>query len=179
MYISMNFKENMEDLRQLLRKGTTKTSKGKNKATYQMGTYMFTRDFNDNHTKVGVSYGSGGVYTRLKSYKICYSFPDEFYIQKIIISQTSDDAKEVERLILKSKRLKILENKGASKEWKIYNNTQVLNNVIKSVLDRNPNIWSHIIVFNVESWKIIRNTGHALKGLSRPSLRVGKKALLS
>ena len=105
----MNFKDKQIDIQRLLVSGTRKNSKYENVPTYNKGVYLFSRKLNDTVHKIGVAFGEGGIYNRLKSYKICYPFKDEFYIQYTLTSPNATKAKQLEKIILADKRLKNVE----------------------------------------------------------------------
>jgi hypothetical protein len=173
----MNFKDYEKDLQRFLRINTATKSKTKE---YHRGIYLISRNVNDNTHKIGMAWGKGGLFNRLRSYKICMPYKDEFYVQLLIICPTIDDAKLLEKRVLKRKELGLVEaNETAqgrrSLEYKVTESRAQLNTAVRRTLDRNPNLWTHVIVFNNAGWKVIPNTGHAVKGMERPSLRRTKQ----
>ena len=108
----MNFKDKEKDIEQLFLLPDLRESGGKTKKKvkqYHKGIYVISRDLNDDTHKIGVAWGAGGLFQRVKSYKICYPYRGEFFIQYAIITATGDDAKVLENEIFKSKTLKYVE----------------------------------------------------------------------
>jgi hypothetical protein len=146
---------------------------GKSKS-YFKGVYIFSRDLDDTSYKIGMAWGIGGLFQRLKSYKICYPYKNEFFLQYLLISATADDAKDLEKKVLDSKRLtSIAENPTVegrrSQEWKMVSKRAILNDVLKSTLKVHPNLWTHCIVFGKAGWIIHTNTDGSAPALVRPS----------
>lgn len=172
----MNFKSHSTDIRNLLRTGYrfSKSTKPENKkkkvATYNSGIYMVSRDYDDDFYKIGKS---KNLYNRLGDYKLCFPYPDEMWLQMIIITKDDDDAKQLEKEFINSSKLKKLEN-VKSREWKILNKIQTIKNVMKKVLEKHPELYTHIIVFNKNSWRVIKK-GDEPYNLLRPTDREGKK----
>jgi hypothetical protein len=140
--------------------------------------YVFSRDVNDTNFKIGVSYGFGGIWNRLTNFSICYPYEGEFRVQMMFITPTSTDARKLEILILKSKRLQKFPNSESSREWKIVSSRDTLKDVISKVIDSHPNLWTHAIAYGENGWKVIPNTGNAVRGLTAPSKRNTKQQSL-
>ena len=169
----MNFTDNQFAIEKLLML-PDKVAGKKNKSAYFKGVYIFSRDYDDNSYKIGMAWGIGGLFQRLKSYKICYPYKNEFFLQYLLISATADDAKTLETKVLASKKLESVDENPTvegrrSREWKMVSKREVLNNVLKSSLNANPNLWTHCIVFGKTGWIIHINSGKALPDLVRPS----------
>ena len=169
----MNFTDNQFAIEKLLML-PDKVAGKKNKSAYFKGVYIFSRDYDDNSYKIGMAWGIGGLFQRLKSYKICYPYKNEFFLQYLLISATADDAKTLETKVLASKKLESVDENPTvegrrSREWKMVSKREVLNNVLKSSLNANPNLWTHCIVFGKTGWIIHINNGKALPDLVRPS----------
>lgn len=171
----MNFKDKQVDLQLLLESGSRTNSKEKKVPTYNKGVYIFSRKLNDDVHKIGVAFGSGGIYERLKSYKICYPFKDEFYIQYIITCETVAKAKRLEKTILKNHRLKnvatnIVAQGKTSQEHKFTSKNAVLKDVLVNTLNEHKGIWEYVAVFGEKGWKIIQNrVDKNVTGLAKPS----------
>jgi hypothetical protein len=169
----MNFTDNQFAIEKLLML-PDKVAGKKNKSAYFKGVYIFSRDYDDTSYKIGMAWGVGGLYQRLKNYKICYPYKNEFFLQYLLISATADDAKTLETKVLASKKLEsVAENPTVegrrSREWKMVSKREILNNVLKSSLSANLNLWTHCIVFGKTGWIIHTNNGQALPDLVRPS----------
>jgi hypothetical protein len=180
----MNVKDHEKDIGKLLLLPDTRASKGakvKQVKQYFKGIYIFSRDKDDLNFKIGVAYGAGGIFQRLKNYKICYPYRNEFFLQYAIVSPTSDDAKTLESAIFRNKALnEVEENPSAqgkrSAEWRIVSKKETLHSVIIRTLESNPNLWTHVVCFGQNSWNIIKNLdGSAIKSLASPSNSRTKK----
>ena len=168
----MNFKNHESDLKQLLQIPVPGRKK-----FYHKGCYIIQRDAGDLSYKIGMSWGKSGLLVRLRSYKICFPYVNEFYVKYLVLSSTSDDAKMLEKRVLAQRKLKHIEKNPTaqgrrSNEYRFTSSAQVLKNVLKRVLDANPNIWTHLILFGENGWKLIPNLGHAVRDLSAPSNRI-------
>ena len=169
----MNFTDNQFAIEKLLML-PDKVAGKKNKSAYFKGVYIFSRDYDDNSYKIGMAWGVGGLFQRLKNYKICYPYKNEFFLQYLLISATADDAKTLETKVLASKKLESVDENPTvegrrSREWKMVSKREVLNNVLKTSLTANQNFWTHCIVFGKTGWIIHTNHGQALPDLVRPS----------
>ena len=169
----MNFTDNQFAIEKLLML-PDKVAGKKNKSAYFKGVYIFSRDYDDTSYKIGMAWGIGGLFQRLKNYKICYPYKNEFFLQYLLISATADDAKTLETKVLASKKLESVDENPTvegrrSREWKMVSKREVLNNVLKSSLTANQNLWTHCIVFGKTGWIIHTNHGQALPDLVRPS----------
>ena len=109
----MNFISNRSDIKNLLLKGFRKTKHNRMKKTYHRGLYVFSRELHDPRVKIGQAFGEGGLYTRLNNqFRICYSYPDEFFIHFFIISATIADTMILEKLLLA--KLRTIPKQGSS-----------------------------------------------------------------
>ena len=97
----MNFKQHQEDIKRLVSRGAD----GRGRFTAWKGVYVFSREANDKAQKIGVAYGTQGVYSRVKHYKICYPYPDEFYLHMLILTDDEPSARLLERKILNDKQI--------------------------------------------------------------------------
>ena len=157
----MNFIENETNFKKLLVSGTRKTKRGETKDTYYRGMYIFSRDLDDVRFKVGLAWGQGGLFERLKKqYRICYPFPKEFYIHFMVLSLTPEHARKVEKLMLsKLKTIASINNSSkANREWKIVNKREDLKLKLREMLNENRNLWFALIVFNTVVIKVLDNT---------------------
>ena len=113
----MNFETHEKKIQRLCLLPDRRASKGKTAKTvaqYHKGVYLISRDVDDVCYKIGVAYGAGGLFQRLKQYKHCFPYPTEYYLQYLFLSATGEDAKELEKIILKIKAFaKIEENPSA------------------------------------------------------------------
>ena len=84
----MNVHTYQKNLEQLLLTGE-RESKGKTKSlrpTYYSGVYILSRSLENQNFKLGMSWGTGGIYKRIISqYKICFAGKDEFFIRYLVI----------------------------------------------------------------------------------------------
>ena len=83
----MNFIENQKNIRKLLlrpeRRATRSTDPkkaGKTVPTFYRGIYVISRLENDNIHKIGMAHREGGLFERLKDYKLCFPFKNEFWV---------------------------------------------------------------------------------------------------
>ena len=187
----MNFVRYEKSVQKLLKlpnkrdsKPNKKTGKVTKKPTFYKGVYIFSKDEVSDVHKIGMAWGAGGMFQRLKGYKLCYPFENEFWVKLLIIGTTSADSKKLEKLILASKRLKkvisseTLEGKK-SMEYRITSSRTVLGEEIAKVLKTNLNLWTHIIVFGANGWKVIQHSDYPLViKLSKPSDSYDKKPML-
>jgi hypothetical protein len=152
----MNFKLHERDLRRLL------TIPGQRENEGHKGCYIIQRDDGDDSYKIGVSYGRAGLWRRLKDYKICFPFLNEFYVNYIITSPTSADAKKLEKLILARRELERIERNPddqglTSNEYRFVTSVYKLKKVILAVADKNRDLWSAIVVLGPNGWRVYRN----------------------
>ena len=172
----MNFEDHEKKIQRLCLLPDRRASKGKTAKTvaqYHKGVYLISRDVDDVCYKIGVAYGAGGLFQRLKQYKHCFPYPTEYYLQYLFLSATGEDAKELEKIILKIKAFaKIEENPSAEgracTEHRLFPNKDVLTRGLIKVLDANPNLWTHAVLFGEKGWELITNNGDSVKGLARP-----------
>jgi hypothetical protein len=166
----MDFKKYEKQIKNLLvlpekRKSAT-SSQMRNQ--YQKGVYVFSRDKDDEHHKIGNAHGYGGLFQRLKSYKICYPFPNEFFLQYLFICD-SKNAEILEKIILartdKLKHIEKAEDLGDEKdegahslEWRFTAKKDILNTTIMEELNNNPTLWQFAVIFGEKGWKIKPST---------------------
>ena len=148
----MNFKDHESDLKELLQIPVPGRKK-----YYHKGCYIIQRDEGDLSYKIGVSWGKSGLLVRLRSYKICFPYINEFFVTYLILSSTEQDAKSLEKKILAQRTLKQVEKNPTaqgrrSNEYRFVSSGGVLKSTIKRILDGNPNLWTHIVVFGVNGW---------------------------
>ena len=162
----MNVKDKENDIKKLLLHPEQRASKGKVPKlvdTFQKGLYVISRDVDDLTTKIGMAWGAGGIFQRVKSYKICFPYPTELFIQYAIICPTAESAKELEKIVLKNRRLSTVEaNPTAqgrrSEEYKVVASRKDLYDVITESLDAHGDLWTHVVVFGLDSWKVVNQT---------------------
>ena len=167
----MNFKDHEKKIQSFLKTGSRK-SQGKtekNVATYQRGVYVISRFLNDDYVKIGNAHGSGGLFQRLKSYKICYPFKDEYFLQYLFICPSSKDAEKLEKHILSRKdklhdigvadvKNECVKAEGRySKEYRCSATKNVMNETIMEELNKHKDLWSNVVIFGKEGWKIKTN----------------------
>ena len=172
----MNYKSKYKHIEKLLRLHTRKNSKGKNTPTYHKGVYVYSRGLNDTTFKIGMAWGGGGIKNRMDSYKICYPSSNELFLQMCVISFTQAGAKFLEKVILKDKRFDEMEailvdgaKSRVPREYRVVTKRVTLYDAVSSALNDYPNLWSYVVVFGKDSWRIHANDGHSVKGLYRPS----------
>jgi hypothetical protein len=177
----MNFKKQEKKIQKLLLLPEKRESQGKTKKLveqYQKGVYVFSKDLNDDNHKIGMSHGGGGLFNRLKTYKICYPFPNEFYLQYLFICE-SKNAKLLEKKILartdKLKHIQQAEDLGEEKdegkhslEWRFTAKKDVLNSTIIEELNLNPTLWDYAVIFGAQSWKI-KKSPETVTNFQRPT----------
>ena len=180
----MNFKDNQTALRDKLFQypDKVKDKKGKLKPAYFPGIYFITRDENDLSFKIGMS---GKIYKRLLSYKVCFPYKDEMWLQYCIITPTEEDAKKLEKIILKHPKLKhsvIEANPTAqgkrSLEYKIIKHKADLGSIMFDILsqDKYYKLWTHWVPFTRNGWSTDnRNTSQIYKHTFLPKKRLTKQ----
>jgi len=177
----MNFKNNEKSIRKLLllpnrRKTQSKDPKKAKRTvpTFYRGIYVISRREEDDVHKIGMAHGAGGLFTRLKDYKLCFPFKDEFWVNLLITTPTAADAKKLERVVLKHNRFRNVEAHETAQgrrslEYRITGSRASLNQAVMDALNKSPNQWTNVIVLNKWGWRVIENTGKVITGLSRPS----------
>ena len=203
----MNFHDKSKDIRKLLKRPELRKSNSKNPdksnhnvAQFYKGIYVLSRDEELDKNgklqyKIGMAHGSGGIYERLKSYKNCFPYEDEFYLHFCIITPKEEDAKKLEKIILRSdeedeetkrKTLEPVKRPGRihdpkNTEYRIVAKKSALHNALLKSLRDNPKLWDYAIIFGNQGWKMLPNTGADLQNsgaLSKPSSNDGAKPLL-
>ena len=135
------------------------------------GVYVISRHKNDTSFKIGVSYGKGGLFNRLKSYKICWPYEDEYYLHFAALTFSADDAKILEKSLLnhstiKNKLIKWVDSipqARLSKEYKVLAKRDVIMNAMLDTLIKHPNKWVAITTFTDHNWKICTYDGKITK----------------
>ena len=116
---NLNSRRLYELMRWLNKKFATLPSTSNVEANLQKGVYVISKDLDDTHHKIGMAHGSGGLFNRLKSYKICWPYPKEYYPQYLFICN-STNAKLLEKKILartdKLKQIEKAEDVGEEKD---------------------------------------------------------------
>jgi hypothetical protein len=183
----MNFKNNEKDIQKLLRSGTRVTrskdpkKNGQKRPTYHRGLYVISRGERDSTYKIGMAHGDGGLFTRLKSYKLCWPYENEFYVHYLVVCPTAKDAMKLERAVLKNKRSlkgikKNPEAQGrASNEYRATASKAALKKVLLDAMDRNRDTWEALVVLGKTKWTVKEQDEKLLSGAERPSEKRGKK----
>ena len=178
----MNFFDHERDIKQLLILDEKRERVNKPPADkHWKGCYVISRNDHDNVHKLGVAWGEGGLFNRLKNYKICMPYKDEFYVQYIFVCDTKEKAKLLEKKILSrtdkltDKRIAEQEfddeskSKGLrSKEYRFSAKKQDLKDLLKAELNDHADLWRYTVIFGKNSWKIIPST-KKLANLQRPA----------
>ena len=138
--------------------------------------YIWSRDLNDPVFKIGVS---SQLFTRLRHFKACSPFPQEYFIQFVIICPTTADAKQLEKILLNDGRLgKITKNPTkteggglAPREFRVVSKRETLKRVLITTLNKtkNANLWLAISTFGANSWNLQFNKGGNIRGLAKPA----------
>lgn len=155
--------------------------KGKKVITSWPGCYIFSQE-EPTKAKVFKIGMSSHIYERLKNYKLCFPFNDEFNIPLLVLTKNGEDAFEIEQKIIKALKAKgdDLERKNlTSKEYKAVANLSTLKNKVKKVLNDNLEIWQWCLIFTKPqpgyelSFKAIENKGKKLgfSAMNNPSSR--------
>ena len=131
------------------------------------GCYVISRNNQDTVHKLGVAWGEGGLFNRLKNYKICMPYKDEYYVQYLFICQTKEKAKALERKILartdKLTDTQIAEQvfddeskvKGRrSKEYRFSAKKDDLTQLLIAELNDHTDLWRYAVIFGKNGWKI-------------------------
>jgi hypothetical protein len=178
----MDFKKHENKIKKLLVLSEKRQSQGKNKTKYvyqyQKGVYVISKNLNDDNHKIGMSHGFDGLFGRLKSYKICYPFPKEYYLQYLFICN-STNAKLLEKKILartdKLKHIQQAQDFGEEKdegkhslEWRFTSKRDILNTTLIDELNKNPKLWDYAVIFGDKSWKI-RVSPEKVTNFQRPA----------
>lgn len=175
----MNFIDHRADIKNLLWRKYGRSSSGRRKDVGSRGLYIFSRDQLDVRFKVGMSSGVAGLYPRLdRQYRICYGYPNEFWLHYLVIVQTASDARYIEKEMLRV--LKTVPNQTASNEWKILVNRQSLKEKLVSLLNNNPDNWANLVVFGRNGWKLFINAGESdikVTDLNAPTDRAGRPTI--
>ena len=144
--------------------------------TFQKGLYIISRDVDDLTTKIGMAWGAGGLFQRVKSYKICFPYETELFIQFAIICPSAESSKALEKIVLRHGQLTMVEANSTaqgrrSEEYKVVSSKKVLYDVITNSLDSNPDMWTHVVVFGLNFWKVVKKGDTTLPwpSLMRPS----------
>ena len=62
--------------------------------------YIISRDLNEDKNgklsyKIGLARGDKGLYDKVKSYKICYAYRDELFVQYMFVCLEKDNSEKV------------------------------------------------------------------------------------
>jgi len=177
----MNFKKHEKKIKKLLvlsEKRRSETHPTQYRYQYQKGVYVISKDLNDDHHKIGMAHGSGGLFNRLKSYKICFPYPKEYYLQYLFICN-STNARLLEKKILartdKLKHIQQAEDVGEEKdegrhslEWRFTSKRDILNATLIDELNANPKLWEYAVIFGDKGWKI-RVSPEKITNFQRPT----------
>ena len=109
----MNVHTHQHDLEQLLRTGV-RESKGKTKVrpTYYSGVYILSRSLENQNFKLGMSWGTGGIFKRIISqYKICFAGKNEFFIRYLVICPRQKEGKKHFAYMMEQELLLSIKNK--------------------------------------------------------------------
>ena len=176
----MNFFDNERNIKQLLILNEKRERVDKPPADkHWKGCYVISRNDHDNVHKLGVAWGDGGLFNRLKNYKICMPYKDEYFVQFIFVCDTKDKSKALEKKIL-ARTDKFTDKRIAeqafddekvsgvrSKEYRFTAKKQDLKDLLTAELNDNLELWRYAVIFGKNSWKIIPST-KKLTNLQRP-----------
>ena len=111
----MNVHTYQKNLEQLLRTGVRESKGKKTKAvrpTYYSGVYILSRSLENQNFKLGMSWGTGGIYKRIISqYKICFAGKDEFFIRYLVICPKQKEGKKHFAYMMEQELLLSIKNK--------------------------------------------------------------------
>ena len=188
----MNWFTGERQIKTLLnRKETGLHSDGKKKRLFYGGVYIISRDLNEDKNgklsyKIGLARGDKGLYDRVKSYKICYAYRDELFVQYMFVCLEKDNSEKLEKMILADTRLGKAEanpNKKEegkqSREYRFVSKKDTLNDVLLDILNKNKDLWDVVIRFGANGWTLVSKDEGNLKSLSRPSDSYDTKISLS
>lgn len=173
----MNFKLHESDIKSLL------SIPGQRQKEGQKGLYIISRDNPSDSYKIGVSYGRVGLWGRLKNYKICFPFLEEFHVNYIITCWDDTDAKQLEKIMLSRTELQRIERNPAnqgrvSDEYRFVSSNANLKKAIMKTLNDHPMKWKSVVVFGSNGWRVYNNQRTAdgrrfiqIKALVKPSAR--------
>ena len=177
----MNFKDHEKKIQSFLKTGSRKSTgkTEKNVATYQRGVYVISRFLNDDYVKIGMAHGDGGLFQRLKSYKICYPFKDEYFLQYLFIWPSSKNAEKLEKHILSRKdklhdigvadvKNECVKAEGRyRKEYRCSATKNVMNETIMEELNKHKELWSNVVIFGKEVGRLkqIKKMLEVFKGI--------------
>jgi hypothetical protein len=177
----MNFFDREKEIKQLLILDEKRERVDKAPADrHWKGCYVISRNDQDNVHKLGVAWGEGGLFNRLKNYKICMPYQDEYFVQYIFVCDTKEKSQELEKKIL-SRTDKFTDKRIAeqafddekvsgarSKEYRFTAKKQDLKDLLTAELNDNMDLWRYAVIFGKNSWKIFPST-KKLTNLQRPA----------
>jgi hypothetical protein len=123
-----------------------------------------------------------GLFRRVKQAKSCYPFPDEFWLQMLIITLDTQRGKgsatrQIETALLTEAKLmktialakeeevdgegepvKRKEQGNRPREYRIVGERKNLNLSVEKVLNK-VHVWKYVVVFSPNGWEIITNDG--------------------
>lgn len=188
----MNFNDHHLDIKKLLVRAEKRKSANPNKPDQEQfykGIYVISRDqeIDKNKTlqyKVGMAHGDGGIYKRMDGYKMCFPYPDEFWMHFCVITPKSQDAISLEKKILADKHMKPVKNPrntAQNTEYRTVIKKATLHNSLLRALKNNPKLWDYCVVFGEKGWKLLENSGADLVNsgaLSKPPNDFSKQPML-
>lgn len=173
----MNFHKNQTNIQDLLRDGwRKKTHQNSITATYNKGVYILSVLPDDDTMKIGMASGLGGIYQRLaKQYKICFHSDEHYWLRYMFISPEKDFEYTNNRNCRKKKGITSYANElecilgraigkllktSYSNEWIKVTRISAFEGEIKRVLEQDSHrkLWTHVIKFYDDGWKIIKNS---------------------
>jgi hypothetical protein len=146
----------------LLRPEKRKNTKGKFVDQFYKGVYVISRDVKDVNYKMGMAHGMGGIYERMKSYYNCFPYESEFFIHFCVLSLESKDTKKLEKALLNKTIKNAVPNPRNTKlntEYRTLKKKADLHNSILRVLKDHPKLWSYVVVFGENGWRLLKNDG--------------------
>ena len=188
----MNFNKRHKDIKKLLlhpEKRKSGNPEKSDKEQFYKGIYVISRDEETDKNdqlryKIGMAYGAGGIYKRMDGYKMCFPYPDEFWMHFCIITPNAEHAKKLEKIILAYKNMEKVKNPrntAQNLEYRIVVKKATVHDSLLKALRDNPKLWDYCITFGVKGWKKLQNTGADLIGsgvLSKPPDDYSKKPML-
>lgn len=171
----MNFNSHYKEVKRLLLRPDKRKSANSNKPDQQQyypGIYVISRDkeLDKNQQlqyKIGMAWGSGGIYKRMDGYKVGFPYEDEFWMHFCIITRNVEDTKKLEKIILNYNSMEKVKNPRSTSqflEYRIVVMKTTLQDALLKALRDHPKLWDYCVVFGLSGWKILPNTGADLIG---------------
>lgn len=161
----MNYHENQTKLRSLLHSNWRRKSNSKHLVSvYNAGVYLISQGKDSPFQKLGMASGLGGLYERLKNYKLCFANTNEYWMKYMIICPRKNIkvgngkqsfARKMELLLgggINSKS-----SAHYSSEWQINVVSHKLRLSIETILDANRKYWSYVLKFTEKGWVVVKN----------------------